>query len=200
MLKLILQPEPADFDGIVRQPGRLLVNKLLQFHNKVKSKQFIAYWNISPYPDKFHKTYNYICSYYGRRYEADFLQTDHYKDKVNFPALAYEWDNYRLSCLPANRAKGTKSVLDPCVLKNDWFELDFATFFIRPSLYVPSNYLNDVQKYINAKDGLNVNSNRQIAARNQFWSDYLNQITTKVYLEREYPFMYWQAVNQGLIV
>lgn len=200
MLKLLLQPEPPDFDSIVRQPGMALIYRLLQIHPKIKSSQFIDYWNNSPYPDKFHNAYNNTCVYYGRRYEADFLQTDHYKDKLNFPALAYEWDNYRLSSLSANRAKGNKSVLDPCLIENDWFELDFATLFIRPSLYVPSNYLNDVEKYITSKDGLNINSNRQIAARKQYWSDYQNQITTKVYLEREYPFMYWQAVNQGLII
>lgn len=50
---------------------------------------------------------------------------DHFLSHDNYRSLAYEWSNLRFASAWINSTKGTldDQVLDPFVLKEDWFEI-----------------------------------------------------------------------------
>lgn len=81
-----------------------------------------------------------ICSYCAtftpRRPGAtsiDHTSIDHFVPKAKEPSLAYEWSNFRLCRARLNHRKGEhEDVLDPYVLGDGWFRLDFTTFLLYP--------------------------------------------------------------------
>lgn len=50
-------------------------------------------------------------------------QVDHYRCQKHHRHLTYEWSNYRLCSGSINSRKGSKDVLDPYTVCDEWFEL-----------------------------------------------------------------------------
>ena len=113
MIPVTPQPEPEDFDRLVRQPGR----DYLRLHPDTKPSKLPAYWTRVIH-DLWEK-YNGICAYLAKYLPepTGAVTTDHFVAKSKTKEWAYEWSNYRLASLGKNRKKNTDKVLDPFTLK-----------------------------------------------------------------------------------
>ena len=60
-----------------------------------------------------------FCSYCERQGFRSALDVEHIQHKDNFPALAFEWSNFLLSCTNCNSIKGTKAVTDTLLPDRD---------------------------------------------------------------------------------
>ncbi|WP_437767795.1 hypothetical protein WMF27_17135 [Sorangium sp. So ce281] len=114
-----LQPEPARFDALVRQPGLRALTA-----------------NLEPLPptwreclDDLRDSYRSICAYLcvlvprgtGAR------SVDHVAPKSKRRELAYEWSNYRFVCSLMNaRKRDFDDVLDPMEIPDGWFVLEMS--------------------------------------------------------------------------
>ena len=152
--------EPADFNVRVRQPGAAFLHTTP--HPNTHAWRSHEYWRRAT-PDLL-AAYNYTCSYSGSWTKANVpgastpqdSSVDHFIPKTMTPALAYEWDNFRLSRTRLNNRKGNHNdVLDPFTLPNRWFTLDFRSFLILPN-HALSN--SDKSKVRNTVDRLRLNT------------------------------------------
>lgn len=136
MIRIHPEPEPGDFDRLVRSRGKRFLDK----HPSPSSKQLAQhnYWvDILPL---LRLAYNSICAYTCHWVPPDtgWNTIDHFRPKDRYPKLAYEWANYRYVCGLANARKGTnQDVLDPFKIEDGWFTIDFPTLLVRPSHTLP---------------------------------------------------------------
>src|SRR5207244_2602229 len=95
-------------------------------------------WRAHSYWTEFgmalHEAYGCICAYscHWISHDTGWRQVEHFLPKTAFPDKGYEWDNYRLVCGVLNGRKGTQRVLDPFVIENGWFTLDFPSLLVKP--------------------------------------------------------------------
>lgn len=74
---------------------------------------------------------------------------DHFVPKSRRPDLAYEWSNYRLALPQVNSYKGDSTdVIDPFVVHEGWFVLDFPSCLVRPALALPSATTEQIEKTV----------------------------------------------------
>lgn len=139
MIPVELQPEPPDFDENVRQRGRSwLANHGVESDAPPPDPAALpAYWQ--PFNRQLWAAYDGVCAYLAIHFEwcLGAASTDHFVAKSRDAGDAYEWHNYRLSCLAANRNKGRfDDILDPIGLEPSTFVPELATGRIRanPSL------------------------------------------------------------------
>src|SRR5260370_26159447 len=127
-------PEPDIFDELVRIPGNSFLRQLSGSKPTTKQWSHQNHWkHILPQLCNY---YHRICSYYAHWIPsgACFANVDHYIPKSVKPELAYEWSNYRLACPQANTwKKEYLDVLDPFVIKDDWFILVFPFLIVKPN-------------------------------------------------------------------
>lgn len=126
MLRVTPQPPPHDFEARVRTPG-----------------ETARAAGADPLPDLWRNCLVYLWEAYGRVCSyacvpihdiSGVRSVEHFKPKSKYPELAYDWDNYRLACGKMNsRKKDHEDVLDPFLVGDDWFELDFTDGSIRPA-------------------------------------------------------------------
>ena len=130
MIPVQPQPEPPDFDRDVRTPGRqFIMNNPLCKPNQLKN-----YW--SRISDQLFRAYGRICAY-----SAVFIPpltggdtVEHFVPRSANRMLAYEWSNYRLVTSRLNGKKGDhQDVLDPFLIGQDWFILDFPSLIVKPN-------------------------------------------------------------------
>lgn len=104
MIPVTLQPEPADFDANVRQRGLVwLANQGIATNGPLPKKVKIpAYWSHSN--KSLWEAYDGVCAYLAIYFEwvTGASSTDHFVAKSKDAGQAYEWSNYRLSCLSPN--------------------------------------------------------------------------------------------------
>lgn len=131
MIYIQMKPEPKEFDVDVRQPGMAFLKETPK-PNKDQFKNH-SYW-CKALP-AIRKRYNHICAY-----SAFFINPlhgaasiDHFIPKSIEPALAYEWSNFRYASLTFNRRKGTRTVLDPFKIDQNWFMMEFPSLLIMPN-------------------------------------------------------------------
>lgn len=202
MIPVTLQPEPTqpifDFDSRVRQPGQnwLVTNGISLNVPPPKASALPNYWSRSN--KVLWDAYSGFCAYLAIYFEwsTGASSTDHFVAKSKHAGDAYEWNNYRLSCLGANRNKGKfDDVLDPIGLAADTFVLNLATGHIKPK---PT--LSQVDKTAARKTltrlKLNSAANKQMRARH--YGEYLQHkhaVTLKFYS----PFVWYEANRQGLL-
>ena len=136
MIPVELQPEPADFYENVRQRGW----SWLEIHGvdpgapPPNPAALPPYWRRSN--RQLWDAYSGVCAYLAIYFEwcTGAASTDHFVAKSRQAGDAYEWRNYRLSCLAANRNKNRfDDILDPVGLELHTFVLDLATGNIRPN-------------------------------------------------------------------
>ena len=199
MIPVQLQAEPVDFDVKVRQKGLAWIAKKGFAVNAPvpKGTKFPAYWSHSN--KQLWTAYSGVCAYLAIYFEwaTGASSTDHFIAKSKDVAQAYEWDNYRLSCLAPNRDKNNyDDVLDPIGLALNTFELALATGQIRPS-----SALTDKAKIAKARESitrLNLDSADHRNMRMKHYARYLRNMDSQTLKELS-PFVWYEADRQGLL-
>jgi len=154
MIPVKQQPEPTgadgfDFDKEVRQKGK----KCLEDNGVKKNAKSVpkGFWRDNSFWQgeclkQLWKKYSGVCAY--SCIYMDFTlgahTCDHFVPKSKSPWNAYEWGNFRLSCLGENRKKGTKcQIMDPFKIKENTFFIDFTNgkIFPNPELSVSETEL-----------------------------------------------------------
>ena len=136
MIPVTLQPEPADFNTEVRQRGLTWLETQGIDLNAAppKASKLPSYWSYSN--KQLWEAYSGVCAYLAIFFEwsTGAASTDHFIAKSLNAGDAYEWSNYRLSCLAPNRNKNKfDDVLDPIGLTPNTFVINFASGKIAPN-------------------------------------------------------------------
>lgn len=198
MIPVTLQPEPADFDEKVRQKGLkwLAENNIDPEEKLPEGTTLKPFWqNSNP---QLWEAYQGICAYLAIFFEwsTGVSSTDHYLAKSKHPRDAYEWKNYRLSCLGPNRNKNRfDDVLDPVGLAQHTFRIDFSCGKIVPSPDLSPQEARDAKNTIRR---LKLDSPRNNEMRARHFQEYIENQVELSYLERHSPFVYSEIRRQGL--
>lgn len=193
-----MQPEPEDFYEKVKKDGEAFLarNPKPETSAQWKNKE---YWRQA-IPD-LKQAYRNVCSYcclYIHRVTGG-PSVDHYISRYKSPKHAYEWSNFRLACALMNSRKGvSEDVIDPFLLKEDWFTIDFTTFMM-----MPSDNLNDDEKkqVMDTINRLQLNEDDAcVEARKEYVDQYISGDTKGnfAFLEKEAPFIAYEMKRQGL--
>lgn len=198
MIPVTLQPEPADFDAEVRKKGHTwLASKGIPLNAAPpKASALPNYWSHTN--KQLWEAYSGVCAYLAIYFEwvTGASSTDHFVAKSKNAGEAYEWSNYRLSCLGANRIKNKfDDVLDPIELSPDTFILNLASGKI-----TPNPLLNAAQKRLARKTikRLRLDSPDHNAMRARHFSRYLHGKDAQTLRELS-PFVWYEANRQGLL-
>lgn len=139
MIHVRPQPEPKDFDKLVRKPGHDWLSKHhISIHSAPPSASALPrYWTRSN--RQLWEAYDGVCAYLAIYFEwvTGAASTDHFVAKSRCAGDAYEWANYRLSCLGPNRNKNKfDDILDPFDLPEEVFYLNLVDgrIFVNPAL------------------------------------------------------------------
>lgn len=186
MIRVDPQPEPEAFEKKVGKPG---AKALLDGKNPLPN-----YWTECL--RDLHKAYRGICAYScffiplvtGNR------STEHFAPKSADKARAYEWANYRLVCGLMNSCKREfEDVLDPFEIDDDWFEIEFVFFQVRPAAHLDAALRKEIELTI---DRLKLSGEECCTARRTAYDDWAKYKHCDAYMERYSPFLYREAVRQ----
>lgn len=198
MIPVALQPEPGDFDINVRQPGLawLAANGVAVPGPLPKKLAIPAYWSHSN--KALWTNYGGTCAYLAIYFEwvTGAASTDHFVAKSRDAGQAYEWANYRLSCLGPNRNKNKfDDVLDPIGMMAGTFELNLVSGEIRLG-----KGLNKVQSALAKKTirRLKLDSPDHNQMRQRHYTQYLRHRHVQTLKELS-PFVWYEADRQGLL-
>lgn len=188
MIHVEPQPEPADFDMRVRQPGlRDLARepeKLPNHWRHCAEQLWVAYQGICAY----------LCVQIPRGTGA--RSVDHHAPKRRYPKLAYEWSNYRLVCsLMNSRKREFEDILDPFLIENGWFILDLSGLQVLPNPTLDEETRGRVQATI---DRLRLNDRECRAARESDYDEFARGRLPFDFLEVRSPFVAMELRRQGL--
>lgn len=199
MIPVVQQKEPPEFDKKVRTAGRewLRKNRIAANHPPPKASALPAFWRGTQ--RDLWTAYGGVCAYLCIFFEwaLGASSTDHFVAKSKNAGDAYEWSNYRLSCLGMNRNKGRfDDILDPCEIESDTFELDLLSGKIFPNISLPTALRTKAKRTI-VRLGLDdpITSNM----RAQHFGDYCQGEVSEKYLKRHSPFVWYEAKRQGLL-
>lgn len=221
MMRVAPQPEPADFDAKVRQPGRNALLELIGSPDAAprpgRPRRVVAATvdaiPANKLPDlwagdclqQLADAYGGICAYLGMIIPVTGMRTaDHFVPKEHAKELAYEWSNFRLASLDVNRAKGThRDVLDPFEIEDGWFVLNPLDFRIAPASTLDPARQAAVQATV---DRLELNDPVYRAARAQAHDDYFGltegfnqgERVPWAVLLRDNPYVASEVERQGL--
>jgi len=198
MIPVTLQPEPADFDQQVRQPGRnwLFDHGIALKSAPPKGSALPNYWTRCN--KQLWETYSGVCAYLAIYFEwvTGAASTDHFVAKSKKAEEAYEWKNYRLSCLAPNRNKGKfDDVLDPIGLPANTFVLNLVSGSIRPNSALSAEQKKAARKTIRR---LKLDSPDHNAMRKKHFSRYLRNKDEQTLRELS-PFVWDEARRQNLL-
>lgn len=198
MIPVRLKKEPPEFDAKVRKRGQAWLHE-----------QGIAADSAPPEPadlpplwrefnETLWSTYKGQCAYLAIffEYASGAATTDHFIAKSDHAGQAYEWNNYRLACLGANRRKNRfADVLDPVGLKKETFLLNFASGEIRPNPKHAKSIQTAAHETI-TRLGLNDKCHTEMRMRH--FGQYVRHKDEKT-LKDLSPFVWQEAVRQGLL-
>jgi uncharacterized protein (TIGR02646 family) len=198
MIPVALQPEPVDFDAEVRQRGMawLALKGIAPGGAAPKGTKFSTYWSYSN--KQLWSAYSGVCAYLAIYFEwpSGAASTDHFVPKSLRPDLAYEWSNFRLSCLAPNRLKNKyNDVIDPMVLAANTFELNLVTGEIRPNSSLQPTQIQAATKTIKR---LKLDSPEHNHMRQRHYNQYLRHKDAQTLRELS-PFVWHEADRQGLL-
>jgi uncharacterized protein (TIGR02646 family) len=198
MIRVSLQNEPNNFDTNVRQPGLTwLAGQGIAANGPLPKKTKLpAYWSNSN--KALWEAYAGTCAYLAIYFEwvTGASSTDHFVAKSKDAGQAYEWSNYRLSCLGPNRNKNKfDDVLDPIGLPDDTFELNLVSGKISPHRDLDKPAAALARKTIRR---LKLDSSDHNQMRQRHYNQYLrhNDIQT---LKELSPFVWHEAQRLGLL-
>ncbi len=140
MIPVTPQPEPAGFDKEVRKPGLAWLRKrrIKSAEQPPDASRLPPHWRKIQKPlwDAYQGTCAYLCIYFEWPLGAS--SVDHFVAKSKNAGQAYEWLNYRLSCLGMNRNKNRfDDILDPFEIQPNALVLNLATGEIKPNPDAP---------------------------------------------------------------
>ena len=196
MIHVDSQPEPETFAGRVREPGR----QFLQQHPEPTKQQWKNrdYWTRAL--GDLHTAYRGICAYscHWIPFDTGHDSVEHFRPKALFPAEAYEWSNYRLVCGTLNGRKGMRQdVLDPFLVPDGWFVLDFPSLLVKPTRNLPDA---DTRSVLSTIERLGLNDEGTcLKARLRYVRYYCLQMIDFRYLENDAPFIAGEIRRQGLV-
>jgi|SRR5690625_46976 len=198
MIPVVLQAEPNGFDVLVRQPGLqwLAENNIDLNGVPPKASELPAYWQRVT--EQLWRSYSGVCAYLAIYFEfaTGAASTDHFIPKSTSASQAYEWSNYRLSCLGPNRNKNKfDDVLDPFEIVHNTFELNLSNGQIKPGLSLTTDEQAAAQKTI---DRLKLDNDQCRNMRQKTFSRYLRKEDEETLRELS-PFVWYEAHRQGLL-
>lgn len=191
MIRVDAQPEPSRFDADVRQKG------LNYLQSAPAGSGFFPYWRACL--DDLYSSYEGKCAYLAVHFERVMGcgSVDHFIAKSQSAALAYEWNNFRLSCTKINsRKRNFEDILDPFEIGLEWFNLEIVSGRIYPNPKLDEEKKILILRTID-RLGLNDGGNREMRARH--YQDYREGLYTDIFLQRRSPFVYAEAARQGLL-
>jgi len=199
MIPVTRQPEPVNFDRDVRQKGLAWIKKrnLPKTGPPPANTPFQSYW--TKITEQIHERYEGVCAYYSCyiHLSSGAVTTDHFVPKTKETSLVYEWSNYRLASLGANRLKRDfMDVLDPFSIQPETFHLHLLSgkVFVNPNAGFDAQYISLAESTI-ARLQLNSHSNRNM--RLDFINQYISGEFTSPHLLRVNPFVYFEMQRQG---
>jgi uncharacterized protein (TIGR02646 family) len=198
MIPVTLQAEPSDFDTNVRQPGLawLVVQGIPPNGPLPKKAKIPAYWTHSN--KALWEAYGGVCAYLAIYFEwvTGASSTDHFAAKSKNAGQAYEWSNYRLSCLGPNRNKNKyDDVLDPIGLAADTFVLNLVSGEISPNQNLDKPAAALARKTIKR---LKLDSAEHNRMRQRHYNQYMRHKDVQTLKELS-PFVWYEAQRQGLL-
>jgi hypothetical protein len=188
------RPEPIDFDSKVRAKGVVF----LQIDPRPKVWNNREYWRESL--KDLHEAYNKVCAYSAQWIPS--IQgsptVDHFIPKSMKPELAYEWNNFRLSCLKMNaRKRDFQDVLDPFQIKYGWFILDFPSLLIKVNSKLDEPIKSQVKSTIKR---LKLNDDDDCVKHRQDWlMRYCEKKITFDFLKETAPFIAYELERQDIV-
>lgn len=190
--------EPAEFNNRVRHRGQ----RFLQDNPQPTAKQWRSHSYWREFGPRLHDQHGGICAYscHWIPYDTGADTVEHFRPKDIYPGQAYEWRNYRLVCATLNGRKGVhEDVLDPFVIQNGWFVIDFPSMLVKPHSDLEPALSQSVQATID-RLGLN-DEGTCLKSRVKWLSDYCgpNGIPFD-YLRRHAPFIAAELERQDLTV
>lgn len=199
MIPVQPQREPLDFARKVRQPGhRWLSDKGIRADQPPPDPAALpplwrecqkSLWNA------YAGVCAYLCIYFP--WPLGTSSTDHFIAKSREAGQAYEWLNYRLSCLGMNRNKNRfDDILDPFAIDPDTFVLNLASGVIRPNPGLPNGLMVKGEDTIKR---LRLDDPETNEMRAGHYSDYLKGDVSPDWLRRNSPFVWHEASRQGLL-
>lgn len=199
MIPVIPQDEPGDFQRKVRDPGlRWLRDQGIAMDQPAPDPSALpTYWRETQKAlwDAYDGVCAYLCIYFDWPLGAQ--STDHFVAKSSNAGQAYEWLNYRLSCLGMNRAKNRfDDVLDPFEIEPDTFVLNLASGEISANPGLPPEVQQAVMDTIRRLKLDSVECNRMRADR---YGEYCSRDVSERHLRKESPFVWHEAQRQGLL-
>jgi hypothetical protein len=193
MIKVLPQPEPPDFDHKVRQKGFAFLgqNNLPVNTNPPPKFKFNSYWTdcIPELYSAYHKTCAYLAIYI--EYMQGGVSVDHYLPKTKHPAqLAYECTRFN------SRKLNYADVVDPFTLPEGSFHLELNT----GKIYVNPNLNSTKTTQLNATlKRLKLDEVELRKLRAQHYTFYITGAISNSYLQQTSPFVYSEALRQGLL-
>jgi hypothetical protein len=188
------QPEPTDFESRVRLKG------IVFLHTAPRPKVWNSreYWRDSL--RDLYVAYNKVCAYSAQwiPWIEGSPTVDHFTPKSIKPELAYEWSNFRLSCLKMNaRKRDFLDVLDPFQIEPEWFILDFPSLLIKASVDLEEPIKSQVRSTIKR---LKLNDDDDCVKHRQDWL--LRYCEGKInfdFLKETAPFIAYELERQDLV-
>ena len=198
MIPVALQPEPEDFDQKVRRKGlNWLKDKGIPANGPPpRATDLPNYWTKSN--KQLWDAYSGVCAYLAIYFEwvTGASSTDHFVPKSKHAGKAYEWDNYRLSCIGPNRKKWVSDdILDPIGLRKDTFVLEFATGKIKSNPELDGVLKAKAARTIRQ---LQLDSPEHNAMRSRRFHRYVKGKDAETLKELP-PFIWYEAQRQGLL-
>ncbi|HRL20787.1 MAG TPA: hypothetical protein PLG97_03050 [Alcaligenes sp.] len=198
MIPVTRQPEPMDFDALVRNPGLawLTQNNINPNAPPPVASQLKNYWTHSN--KALWEAYGGVCAYLAIYFEwvSGASSTDHFVAKSKNAGQAYEWSNYRLSCLGPNRNKHKfDDVLDPIGLTPNTFELNLVSGEIRLGQNLDAKTTAMARKTIQR---LKLDSPEHNQMRQRHYTQYLRHKDSQTLRELS-PFVWHEAQRQQLL-
>jgi len=188
------QPEPPGFESKVRSKGVAFLQTVPQ----PKAWNNREYWRKSL--QDLYRAYNGVCAYSAQWMPSTVASptVDHFIPKSAKPELAYEWDNFRLSCLKMNaRKRDFQDILDPFQIEPGWFTLDFPSLLIKVNPALDEPIKSQVRSTIKR---LKLNDDDDCVKHRQDWlMPYCKGEITFEFLKKTTPFITYELERQNLV-
>jgi hypothetical protein len=132
--------EPEDFESNCREPGRLW----LQAHPQNDPHQQNDWW--TQFQPDLARLFSYRCGWLATSIDLQGV-VDHWAPVIRHRELAFEWSNYRYCSGTINSLKSAHTdILDPCEVREGWFELQLPSFLLIATSHIPEYARERAQK------------------------------------------------------